>query len=997
VTSAHQQRPDEGELEKQVDLLCDAFEKAWLTGKEAVIEAFLARGASNTRTALLRELLLAEWGLRERGGDPVAVEDYRRRFPDHKELISELWAQRRREPDDLLFSDNIKEPAAHPSDPNALASEVVLIGADDSATDRLVERTGSQFRSLHGQFLPGTRLAGRYRIVSLMGKGGMGEVYRADDLKLGHTVALKFLPKEFAERPHRLENFLSEVRLARQIAHPNVCRVYDIGEVGEHHFLSMEFIDGEDLKGLLRRIGRLPKDKGIEIAQQLCAGLAAAHDLGVLHRDLKPANIMLDGRGQVRITDFGLARLATEGTAAEVAGTPAYMAPEQLTRGETTIQSDLYSLGLVLYEMFTGQRAHKSSSAVELLREHDDAPPEKPSAFVNDLDPAVERAILRCLEKEPHERPPSARALAAALPGADALTAALATGQTPSPELVAHAAGTAGLEPWHAIACLAAAVLMLIGIAQINTSTKVFPGESPGWLWRQSAKLLEELGHNDLPVNSVARYESNKLLVDRGAEISKAELEQSQWPSPYRYWRRWSPGSLEPSHFHRPERVRLHDPPQALPNSASVVLDSSGRLLELFVVPEVSPPARGDTEPNWTTLLKWAQIDRWQRAVTQPVKTPPVYCDTIAAWRVTGPTEPGEDFVAQAGAMGGRPMYFELVGVSESFGAPRETGAAIGWALVFGSIFVAATVLAWHNVRQGRADRKSAFRCAMFVLAACTCLEVLAIRVHEKPAAIHIIGLLWDRAGGHIAIHAVHVWVLYLAIEPYVRRIWPRMLVGWVRLVSGRPRDPLVGREILLGTVIGVALGAVGSVTDLVAASLGMESSGPILPEFLIGGITDLSGPRKAMITAVLNLHSSLLWILVYASIVLVCRLLIKRDWVSLAAAAVLICVSLLTSVGRAIELPAAMPAAVAISVAVSIAIVLTITRVGLLTALCALVMFRFAAYSPISTDFTEWYGPYSLVTFVVVCAIGGYGFFIAMAGQPGLSRILAVDRSPKI
>jgi len=165
-------------------------------------------------------------------------------------------------------------------------------------------------------------VAGRYRIVSLIGKGGMGEVYRADDLKLGQTVALKFLPKDFAQDPKRLENFHSEVRLTRQISHPNVCRVFDIAEVDGQHFLSMEYVDGEDLQGLLRWIGRLPKQKGIEITQQLCAGLAAAHELGVLHRDLKPANIMLDGRGRVRITDFGLAISTSDQTDGEFAGTP---------------------------------------------------------------------------------------------------------------------------------------------------------------------------------------------------------------------------------------------------------------------------------------------------------------------------------------------------------------------------------------------------------------------------------------------------------------------------------------------------------------------------------------------------------------------------------------------------------------------------------------------------------------------------------------------------
>ena len=179
----------------------------------------------------------------------------------------------------------------------------------------------------HGRFAPGALLDERYRIVGRLGKGGMGEVYRADDLKLGQPVALKFLPEDVDRDPARLTQLHTEVRMARQVSHPNVCRVYDVGEYEGHTFLSMEYVDGEDLASLLRRIGRFPQDRAIELARQICAGLAAAHDRGVVHRDLEPANIMLDGSGRIRITDFGLA-----GAAGEMlrAGTPAYMAPEQL-------------------------------------------------------------------------------------------------------------------------------------------------------------------------------------------------------------------------------------------------------------------------------------------------------------------------------------------------------------------------------------------------------------------------------------------------------------------------------------------------------------------------------------------------------------------------------------------------------------------------------------------------------------------------------------------
>src|SRR5258707_2661973 len=287
-----------------------------------------------------------------------------------------------------------------------------------------------------GLFLPGSMVSGRYRIITLLGKGGMGEVYRADDLTLGQVVAMKFLPDEAARDEGLLERFRNEVRIARRVSHPNVCRVYDVGDVDGQTFFTMEYVDGEDLASLLRRIGRLPPDKALDIARQLCAGLAAAHTKGVLHRDLKPANIMLDGRGQVVITDFGLAGVADDVRGNEIrSGTPAYMAPEQLAGKEVSPRSDIYALGLVLYEVFTGKRAFAEKFAGP-VHTYGDRTPSRPSSVVKDLDPIVEKVILRCLELEPTARPATALAVAAAMPGGDPLAAALAAGETPSPQLV---------------------------------------------------------------------------------------------------------------------------------------------------------------------------------------------------------------------------------------------------------------------------------------------------------------------------------------------------------------------------------------------------------------------------------------------------------------------------------------------------------------------------------------------------------------------------------
>jgi serine/threonine protein kinase len=258
------------------------------------------------------------------------------------------------------------------------------------------------------RFAPGRVLGERYRIVGLLGRGGMGEVYRADDLKLEQPVALKFLPRVLEADPERLERLYGEVRMARQVSHPAVCRVWDVGEAEGQHFLSMEFVDGENLASLLRRIGRLPPAKALDIARQVCAGLAAAHEAGILHRDLKPANVMLDGQGKVRLTDFGLAGLAQALSGDDVqSGTPSYMSPEQLQGREVTARSDIYALGLLVYELVTGRRAFEGRGLAELARKHRDESPIDPSVIVPDLDPAVERTILACLEKEPRRRPRS--------------------------------------------------------------------------------------------------------------------------------------------------------------------------------------------------------------------------------------------------------------------------------------------------------------------------------------------------------------------------------------------------------------------------------------------------------------------------------------------------------------------------------------------------------------------------------------------------------------
>ena len=379
----------------------------------------------------------------------------------------------------------------------AVASTPVS-GAGQSRASAVPARVSAS----EGRFAAGVLVTGRYQIIGLLGKGGMGEVYRANDLTLDQPVALKFLPESMARDTAMLARFHNEVRIARQVSHPNVCRVYDLGEVDGRPYLSMEYIDGEDLGSLLRRIGRLPGDKAVEIARKLCAGLAAAHAKGVLHRDLKPANIMIDGRGQVLIMDFGLAAIAEQVEGAEVRnGTPAYMAPEQLAGREVTERSDIYALGLVLYEMFTGQRAFLTADRR--------ITPSATSA-VKDIDPAIERVIARCLEVEPAKRPQSALALARMLPGGDPLAEALAAGETPSPEMVAASGTTEGLRPLVAWVLLAGVIVSVTAAILLSAQSMLYrrvPLEKPpDELAGHAREILQSVGYSEPPADTAMGF-----------------------------------------------------------------------------------------------------------------------------------------------------------------------------------------------------------------------------------------------------------------------------------------------------------------------------------------------------------------------------------------------------------------------------------------------------------------------------------------------------------
>jgi len=672
-----------------------------------------------------------------------------------------------------------------------------------------------------GRFVPGTLLAARYRVIALLGQGGMGEVIRADDLKLGQQVALKFLPPAVARDPGALARFHREVRVARQISHPNVCRVFDIGEADGQPFLTMEYIDGEDLASLLRRIGRLPEAKAIELARQLCAGLAAAHEAGILHRDLKPANVMIDGRGRARITDFGLAGIELEAAAAEIfAGTPAYMSPEQLAGKQVTRRSEIYSLGLVLSELFTGRRVFDAKTLPELRRQHEERAPETPSTLVRDLDPLIDAVIARCLSQDPMERPESALQVAAALPGGDPLQAALRAGETPSPEMVAAAPTRGALSPRLALSCLIAGILLLLAIIGGDSVSLIHRGPldlPPDVLADRARGVLDLARGGPRP-----QYHARGIdLDDRYLSYEDPIPPPARWkrlaagqPLGYYFWYREDVVPIIPSAIRNELFVTDVNPPLNQEGAARVRLDLRGRLIEFLRFPAAIDSTRFDSTRtvDWQPFCAAAGLNASELEPDSPRWTPPVFADQRAAWRGRFADHADLPLRVECAAWRGTPVYFRVVAPWDTPPAGHaqdlirgEAVAVVGGMLLVLLVVGGAIRLIRHNLSEGRGDRTAAARLARVAAAVGGATPLLSARASVNLQSMSMLLYCTLTAA---ALAAGIVWMLYLALEPVVRRRRPELLVGWTRLLTGRWRDPMVGRDLLIGVTLGLAAAA---------------------------------------------------------------------------------------------------------------------------------------------------------------------------------------------
>jgi serine/threonine-protein kinase len=830
---------------------------------------------------------------------------------------------------------------------------------DPSHADQVPPLRSSPGRT---DFVPGTVLADRYRIVAALGRGGMGEVYRADDLRLGQQVALKFLPPELEQDENARERLLTEVRLARTITHPNVCRVYDVGELTAQEgaparfFITMEYIDGEDLGTLLRRIGRLPPDKAAVVGRQLSSALAAAHAKGVLHRDLKPANVMIDGRGQVRIADFGIAVAVGEAAAAGSAGTAAYMAPETFHGGSASVQSDLYALGLILYEIVTGTSAVTASSPGQWPAAHAVSEPTDPSVVVSETDPAMERIIKRCLAKEPADRPSSAAEVVASLPGGDPLAAALAAGETPSPELVAASGDDGVLPRGRAIAWFAGAVVAL-GIAVSGLSSTLL------------------INQTEMPFDTrTLERRANQLLVSFGYDTPPTD-----WRSFWRRDTRRRPHQMRLTYRQSPSSLfETIESPSAWPafsEDARVFLDAQGRLIGFDIGGDLdySDP-RGPQPTDWAPMLDALGADA-EPVPTSPGRWPPAfYADTRAAWIAT---IDGVAHDVEAASLRGRPVSLRLkpVDAPDERPAPQLGGGRLTTAVLsFTGILILAffVLLARRNLRLGRGDRRGARRLALFVGVTFVVAHAATRHWNFEAPDLMADGLVYLLQMPLLL--AAGVWVGYVAVEPFFRRRWPSLLVGWQRVLEGRFRDGVVGQSLLAGVLAGALL------VVLRAGTL-------VLRQYLADGHSLYRDFWQVSAGPLFSIVNATVIGLGLAGLLVLVRLVAGRDWVAWWTLGVFTFVAGLqwmNSIDPGFGDPAAQAGLFLVIMALLRAIVSVevFRRFGLLASVVTWAVHGILVSAPVTLDATRWYFWRGGWAVALVLALAAWGFVSVLGRQ---------------
>ncbi|MGB7555271.1 MAG: protein kinase, partial [Candidatus Korobacteraceae bacterium] len=663
-------------------------------------------------------------------------------------------------------------------------------------------------------------------------------------------------------------------------------------------------------------------------------------------------------------------------------GTPAYMAPEQLAGEEVTVKSDIYSLGLLLYEVFTGKTAFDGRTLEEIVRIRRDSAPSRPSTLVKDIDPAVERAILHCLETDPEARPASALAVAAALPGGDPLAAALAAGETPSPQMVAAAGETTGLKLPFALGWLTVAIVGLIAFYLLAAKTsgieRMNVPYSAEILNQKARDLVQQLGYTAPPADSAEGFDYNDTYLEYLHDNPKL---RTSWDAALRgrppaliYWLRESPSEMVATEVKdnslTPGIVDLDDPPPILSGMVQISLDSVGRLHHLEAIPPEKESDSAAFAPfDWNVLFRSAGLDQAQFQPATSTWNSLAASDARAAW--TG-TWPGTTYPlrVEAAASRGKPVYFALIGnwteptrmvtSDESF---TIKVMHVVLSIVGLLLLLAAVLIAWRNYVREKADVQGAGRLGIAIFSIQMLLWIL--KAHFV-ASISSLGLFVLAASSSLFISAV-VCALYLAIEPFVRRRWPHAIISWSRLMAGQVRDPLVGRDVLYGVLLGMVWALIYSIFYLLRLRAG---DAPAL------GTTDfLLGARHVLGSWMWHLATSVQGTLLFFFVMFVLRVLLRKPWLA-ALAFVAVWTAIKTIGSHHILIDVSTFAAI---YAIAAFVVL---RFGFIALAIGMFTVDVLLNIPVTTNLSSWYLGGSLFVMLTIIGLAVWGFYISLAGQ---------------
>jgi serine/threonine-protein kinase len=732
-------------------------------------------------------------------------------------------------------------------------------------------------------------------------------------------------------------------------------------------------VDGEDLGSLLLRIGRLPADKAVQTARKLCAGLTAAHDRGVIHRDLKPQNIMIDRRGEVVIMDFGLAAIADQLSGPEAHnGTPAYMAPEQLKGTGVTARSDIYALGLVLYELFTGKRPYDATSVQKLIDLQEAAQLTSMISVAADIDPAVEKVIRRCLDPDPAKRPANALSVAAALPGGDPLAMALAAGETPSPEMVAAAGTVEGMPRKWALLSLALAItFLLIQIPIRQQRTAFFRAtldRSPDVLAHLSRGVADSFGYNRKPADSHIWLEHRRDLPRYLSTL----------PEP-RNWDEWyaaeSPvvsnyrESLAPLDAWPYGLVNGTNPAPLSPGMASVTLDGNGNLRDFAAMPYAAASSPTQLE----TVFRAAGLEMARFTETTPEDVPVRPFDQRRAWRGPHPKIPNTQLLVEAASWKGQITHASVTIVKPKTPANAVAGptllgrvrnAAIWSMQAVAAFFV--VLLAVRNLRLRRTDLHGALR----VAAACFLLAGVGWAGWVHPLASDALINHAMAAAGDWLLSAAILFLVYLALEPEVRARWPHAIVTWNRVLAGRWRDPQVASDILIGAAVGAGMFTVFKLFFVVFSRHVEPVNFDIGVNFAMGTRAWIGGHAGGLSDA---LRSGLLIFLCIFGM----RQMLRYDALAAVAAALLF-----TMVQGDVISAQNWALMTLLYVVIYSGLAFVLLRYGLVATI-ATVFFGDSGNSILlGWDWNTWYAPYGIASLLLLIGIAVWAFWRSLGGR---------------